>query len=101
MAQRTRSARRVVVDGDAAAFAAGHVLVVVEAEAADMADGAELAALIAAADALAGILDDDQVAPAAISMIASMSQAAPHIWTGHDRPGARADGASTRLGIDA
>ena len=52
---------RVVVDGDAAALAAGHVLVVIEAEAADVADAAELAALVAAADALAGILDDDQV----------------------------------------
>src|SRR6185312_17106709 len=43
----------VVVEGHAAALAAGHVLEVIEAEAAGMADGAELAALIAAADTLA------------------------------------------------
>ena len=53
---------RVVVDRDAAALAGGHVLVVVEAEAADVADRAEHPALVAAADALAGVLDHDEVA---------------------------------------
>ena len=46
----------VVIGGDAAAFAAGHVLVVIEAEAADVADTGELATLVAAADTLAGVL---------------------------------------------
>ena len=53
---------RVVVDGDAAAFARRHVLVVVEAERADMADRAEFPAIIAAADALTGVLDHDEAA---------------------------------------
>ena len=52
----------VVVCGDAAAFASGHVLVEIEAEGADVADGAELASFIAAAHALAGIFDDQELA---------------------------------------
>ena len=57
----------VVIDGDAAPFAASHILVVVEAERAEMADAAELSSLKPAADALAGVLNDDQDCVAARS----------------------------------
>ena len=64
-----------------------------------MADGAEHAALVGAADALAGVLDDQQLCfRRAIRMIASMSHAqAPHVH-GHDGPRARPDGALRRAG---
>ena len=90
----------VVVDGNAAAFAAGHVLVVVEAEGADVADGAELAALIAAAHALAGILDDEQVAPPRdVHDRVHVAGRAPHVHGDHGAR-RRADGGLDRRGID-
>ena len=54
--------RRVVVVRDGrAAFACAHVLVIVEAEGADIADAAAHAAFVGAADALAGVFDHQQV----------------------------------------
>ena len=61
IAQRARSATASSLTATPPPSPRGHVLVVVEAERADMADRAEFPALVAAADALAGVLDDDEV----------------------------------------
>src|SRR5690606_30821365 len=52
----------LVVGDERAAFAAREVLEVVEAERADIADGAVLATVVPAADALAGIFDHEELA---------------------------------------
>ena len=65
-----------------------------------MPDAAELAALVAAADALAGILDDEQiVAPRDRHDRIHVAGGAPHM-NRHDGPRARADRRLDRLGID-
>ncbi len=75
----------------ATAFAGSHVLVVVEAERADVADGAELTAFVAAADALAGVLDDDElVPPRDWHDRVHIACRSPHV-DGHYSPRARAD----------
>src|SRR5260370_798583 len=91
---------QVVVDRDAAAFPTGHILIVVEAECAHMADGAKFSALIAAADALAGVLDDDEiVSPRHLHDGVHVASRAPHMDR-HDRPSARTDRGFDRLLID-
>jgi len=86
--------------GDAAALAAGDVLEVVEAEGAGMADGAELPALVGAADALAGVLDDDEVAPGRDGHDrVHVAGRTPHVDR-DDGAGARADRLLDRLRID-
>ena len=62
-----------------------------------MADRAELPALVAAADALAGVLDDDQVAPRGdVHDRVHVAGRAPHMDR-HDGAGARADRILDRL----
>src|SRR5579863_9227235 len=91
---------RVVVDRNAAAFAACHVLIVIEAERADMTDAAKLSSLVAAADALAGVFDDDEVAsPRDIHDGVHVASCAPHV-NGDDGPRAWADRGFDRLWID-
>ena len=90
----------VVIDRDAAAFAAGHVLVIVEAERADVPDRAQLAAFVAAADPLAGVFDDDEIAALGDRHDrVHVACGAPHM-NGHDGARARSDGGLDRLRID-
>src|SRR5207245_2854225 len=89
-----------IVGSHPAAFAAGHVLVVVEAESAELADAAEPPALVTAADPLASVLDDDQIAPRGNRHDAvHVAGRAPHMY-GNDGFRAWANGVLKRIGID-
>jgi hypothetical protein len=71
---------RVVRRHDATAFAAGHVLEVVEAERARVADAAELPPLVAAADALAGVLQHEKTVLAGdLHDAGHVAGGAPHV----------------------
>ncbi len=89
-----------VIDGHAPALARCHVLIIIEAECADVTNRAELAAFITATDTLAGVLDNDQAAPLGdVHDPVHVTGRAPHMHR-HHRLGARTDRRIERLGID-